>query len=398
MFAASAGAGESPPVILWDSLFDGPATNDDSEAVAVGPDGGVVATGFSCPAPTEFNCFSRTIKYDGATGVILWNVVFSSGVDRDDTTWGVAIGSDGHPVIAGDSCNLAFTACDTRVMKLDGTTGAILWNVTVPSGPNASTGGVAIVAGGHAVVSRSGCDANLSHCAWRVTKLDGATGAVLWNTSFDSRDDDIPERVAAGPDGDPVVVGSSCRGDACIPRVIKQDGASGRMLWETKLPKVLRHGQKKGKVTQGAGVGIGPDGDPVVSVWDFAPQDGSSLVRAVKLDGRHGHQRWNVVLTRSDALPRVVFPRDVGVDSKNNPIVQTQSCIGIDCDWILHLLDGDTGASIWTVTLSPPGNHDQATGLAVGSDDNPVITGADCPTSFDECRFRTVKYQRQPSP
>jgi hypothetical protein len=197
--------------------FDsGPATEDTGFTVAVGPDGNPVVAGTSC-APDSFTaCDFRTIKYDGATGAVLWSVVFNSGGSINDLNFAVGIGADGHPVVGGRTCSGPgyFDACDFRTIKYDGGTGDILWNVTFNSGGGNFDQVIAIAIGpdGHPVIAGSSSPSAFSSDSdFRTMKLDGMTGAVQWNVTFAGPGDfHEGHGVAMGPDGDPVVVGISC--------------------------------------------------------------------------------------------------------------------------------------------------------------------------------------------
>lgn len=155
----SAAAAEDPPTQLWNVTF---SNGDVSEifGVATGPDGNPVVTGISVPS-NRVDHNIRTIKYDAATGSVLWNVTFDSGPGGEDQAYGVAIGPDGNPVVAGFSGN------DVLVIKYDGTTGAVLWNVAPGAGGGNS---VAIRSDGNPFVIATTC--NATECMNRTVKLD----------------------------------------------------------------------------------------------------------------------------------------------------------------------------------------------------------------------------------
>ena len=80
------------------------------------------------PAP----CDIRVVKHDANTGAVIRSVTLdAAGYDEVD---GLAIGADRHPVITGASCAYADSQCDFRIFKLDGTTGTVLWSVTFDGG------------------------------------------------------------------------------------------------------------------------------------------------------------------------------------------------------------------------------------------------------------------------
>jgi len=120
-----------------------------------------MVTGHSCFAA---GCDVRTIKYDGTNGSVLWNVTFDSGGGSDDVGTGVKVGADGHAVLTGFTCPTpGGFSCHLRLMKLDSATGATIFNTTFPSlGPNDGGNGVAIGQDGNPVVAGGSCDGTSS--------------------------------------------------------------------------------------------------------------------------------------------------------------------------------------------------------------------------------------------
>jgi hypothetical protein len=208
---------------------------DAANGTDVGPDGHPVVTGSTC-ATDSSACNFRTIKYDAATGAILWKARFDSGGGRDDEASGVAVGDDGHPVVTGFSCVPDGTACDIRTIKYERATGAIRWNVTFDTGGATNEDrafGVAIGADNHPVVTGLACDAGFTTCLLRTIKYHGVTGAILWKRTFAQRPFEIGFRVTVGPDNNPVVTGLSCAGSFVLRdiRTIRYKAASGEILW-----------------------------------------------------------------------------------------------------------------------------------------------------------------------
>lgn len=191
--------------VLWTITYSTPNQDEVGNAVAIGSDGNPVATGGSCLTDLT-SCNFRTIKYNGSNGAIIWNVVFDSGNDQgleSDEGWDVAVGADGHAVVTGVTC--LEDRCVTRTIKYYGATGMILWNVTFSSGSQRFDGsiGAAIGGDGHPVVTGHSCLLDFSSCDSMTMKLDGASGAILWTVTFDASAVDLSTGVAVGIDGDP---------------------------------------------------------------------------------------------------------------------------------------------------------------------------------------------------
>ena len=301
---------------------------------------------------------------------ILWNV--TSVVENLDVS-DVGFGPDGHPVVAGTVCDSFPTACDFRVVKHDATTGAVIWSITFDGAGFDEAVGLAIGSDGHPVIAGTSCVYAFSLCDVRTVKLDGATGAVLWNATFDSGGHDEGVAIAVGPDGNPVVIGASCPPDftECNALTIKLNGATGAVLWSAIIVESF-----------GTGIAIGQDGHPVGSIFP---------ARTVKYDGASGAVLWDVAFSGSNGI---FFGGGVAIGPDGNPVVSGTTgsdCVSGFCDFLTVKYDGATGAELWSVAFDA-GEFDQGSKVAIGGDGHPVVTGISCAVDLTACGLRTVKY------
>ena len=151
LLVSSRVSAETPPTLLWGVNFD---AGDNSQAFAIGrgPDGQPVVAGVSCAIGTN-DCALRAIRYDATDGSTLWNVTFQSSAGSDGG-FAVAVGADNHPIVAGSSCDGNSGTCTTRLIKFDGATGNIMWNATDSTGHGSNGAyGVAIGTDGHPITA-----------------------------------------------------------------------------------------------------------------------------------------------------------------------------------------------------------------------------------------------------
>ena len=305
---------------------------------------------------------------------VLWNVTSVAGnLDVSD----VGIGPDGHPVVAGTVCDSFPTACDIRVVKHDAPTGAVIWSVTFDGAGFDEATGLAVGPDGHPVITGTSCAYAFSLCDLRTVKLDGATGAVLWTVTFDGGGHDEGAGIAIGPDGNPVLAGNSCMADftGCRARTIKLHGATGAALWNVTY----------GSDSFATRIAIGADGHPVESMFP---------ARVVKYHGVSGALLWDVAYNGSHGLG---FPSGVAIGPDGNPIVSGTSESGdcssdvSTCDFRTVKYDGATGAELWSVAFDT-GGFDQGATVAVGGDGHAVVTGISCTADLTACGLRTVKH------
>jgi outer membrane protein assembly factor BamB len=147
----------------------------------------------------------RTVKYDGRTGAVLWNVTFADPGGKNLYLVGVAVGADGDPVVVGffqdDSCAPGII-CRPFAVKYDGSSGAVRWTTELSGFP--SWAAVAVDDDRHLAWTLSDCDPDLLKCDIKTARLDGSTGALVWSTTFSSGGSEIPSGNAVTPEGHPV--------------------------------------------------------------------------------------------------------------------------------------------------------------------------------------------------
>jgi len=369
-----AGATQPLPTILWYVTLDG----GDFGSVAVGPDGNPVVAGQSGGS-------FHTVKRDGNTGALLWSALFPNGINLGAPS--VAIGPDGNPVVTGTTGGGDAGPQDFLTIKYNGTTGEILWTATFDALDVDRAMGVAIGPDGHPVVTGISCGPsfNSPSCDFRTIKYDGSSGTILWNVTYDSGGQDFARGVTVASDGDVFVVGASNFVDVVT---IKYDGGgNGTLIWTaTYNNTTFGTGEE-----QGWGIAVGLDGNPVVT--GNSRVGSNQNVRTVKLDGSTGAILWNTVFDSGAGEEA----KGVAVGLDGNPVVtgSVNPTGGVDADNFLTIKHhGSTGAILWNVTFDTEGK-DVASGVAVGPDGNPVVTGTTRQSAFSGFDFLTIKYLQQ---
>ena len=177
-------------------------------------------------------------KYSSADGSLLWS--YTAGATS--TLWAVAVDASGDAYVSGQVLEGNVFPPNTRqfVARISGATGAVIWEARgIPGEPatNADTGGVDIV------LDSAGNPMVLGFLRGyaAVTKYSAGNGAILWSASqatdaaFASQ---RPFGILASPDGN--LVGLTFYGDP--PRttpgsvLFKLDGSTGARIWQTSMP------------------------------------------------------------------------------------------------------------------------------------------------------------------
>jgi hypothetical protein len=220
---------------LWGPVvFDrGPGTADWPTAIAITPGGDVVVAGISQNSSPPGSSEWVTLKYSGAAGSLIWGPVslpqpFS--ISRDSVA-DLAIDTAGDIVVVGAS--ITDTTQPMTTIKYNGATGAVLWGplTTVQDG---SATAVALAANGDVFVT--GYAFNGPGRDFATFKYRGSDGAVLWGPRFfagSAGDTDLAWAIGLDSAGNPVVAGTTRNAahnkDVAI---VKYDGATGVPLWE----------------------------------------------------------------------------------------------------------------------------------------------------------------------
>lgn len=346
--------------ILWVARAANLLTEGSPKFVAIGNDGNPVVIGnFVDTGEPEIPRAFQIIKYDGATGAVLWSAIFDT--PGDDFANGIAVGLDGNPVVVGSS-DPEEEGADFRIVKYNGMTGAVIWSVTFDSGISESAQAVAIGPEDNPIVVGS------FDSGFRVIKFNGITGAVLWNETFSSDVPEVASAIAVGPDGNPVVAGTSDPfGEASSDfRLVKYDDATGSIIWNVTFDSGAAFGDRASSMA------IGPDNNPVI----IGTADFFSFVRrhTIKYDGATGEIIWNSATVDDFFLLQFLGGVAIGIDG--NPLVtgifedpEGSSIGGIALRTSRY--DGATGSLI-SATDFDTGDAEESSSVAVGPDGNPV--------------------------
>ena len=197
---------------LWEQLVTGTLGADGSNqalAVKVDAAGDVVAAGETTNSDTHLDF--TVIKFDGASGQELWRQVINGSADSNDVANAVAIDAAGDVIAAGVIRNTGSDA-DFPVVKLNGTTGEVLWRaVTSDSGsPNDTASAVTVDDAGNVAAAGRIINSN-SPPDFAVIKFDGETGDELWRQILNGtlNDDDEAFAVLVDAAGNIIAAGTT---------------------------------------------------------------------------------------------------------------------------------------------------------------------------------------------
>jgi len=363
----------STGAIIWEISY-GESSN--TPAIAIGPDGNPIVTSDSDNGQGGLDI--RTAKFDGGTGALLWSNVFNSDWDYDR---GIGLTSNGDPVVIATASNLSGDSF-TRIIKYDGTTGAIILNEALNFDPifyELQARRIAVASDGNLIItgydgeakidlinreviwfsrrgdyyfgnSDSALDANgdLVVTGENTFKLDGATGEILWSlTDFRVT---AERSIAIGPDGKLFVTGPA--------EIIAYNGPVNNILWVARGDDMESSWDASAYANI---IAIGPDNNPVVIGHPYGVED----IRTIKYDGTTGSRIWEATFDSGDSDNDV----SVAVGSDGNPVVAGTTGSGNN---LIIKYNGSTGAIIWNATYNV-NVYGLLRSLSIGPDGNPVI-------------------------
>jgi len=362
----------------WDAstpprFFPSPFDAEFFAGVALQHDDGVIVAGTHGQPDTgdfTWGCKLVVARVVRRTGTVDWRTELDDCGD-DETYVFNPDRSPGDEIVRvdgrGDAVVARFRAGGAllEVVKLDGVSGAVLWQQTVarPGVRNRTTHALALDAAGDVIVGGGDGTNGRRASDLFVAKLDGATGGERWRYELfgpsDDDDDDARNRadaIAVDSAGDVVVHGQlsdeNADGDVvAIPLVAKLSGMDGRELWR-------------------ASDGIAPSADVTVDGAGDVVVAGSGA--AAKLDGGDGAILWRAsVGLVSPATPEPYATHlALAGDGAIAVVAEQPGADGDGSDVAVTTLDGTTGALRWQRMLDSADTHDpvRLTDRAAGVD------------------------------
>jgi len=353
------------PVWTYVDVDGGPLVSAEAAGIAIGPDGNPVMAFTECDG-TGLTCAIVAVEINGTTGAKAWRQKSPAGTSNFAKA--VSIGADGHAVVAGATCSgAASEVCLGKVIKFNGSTGAIIWNVN--RGTNYQMlFGVSVVTGAtstnNVIVTGVQCAATTQTCNFVTTQLSAAAGAQVVNVAYNSSEplnyfSEMAWGVRIGQDADPVVTGVTCLATSCDFRTIKYSSIA--LSATTTFNVTYNSGGVNKDATLGGGVAVANDNRPVIA-GSSCTTDYPNCVGRIRKLTTAGAQLWNVAYGGATTSVQGVA---TGPDA--NPVVAGYECTADDCSSRItkQVLQYTTGASGATVNIAINGDRDIADGARV---------------------------------
>ena len=300
---------------------------------------------------------AKLIKFNGATGSVIWQQDFNRSTDgmKRDTGGHLVLDGRGNIYISTTSYR-PYTGYTGVVAKFDAGSGALLWNVDL--GLVWSHGGamVADSAGDVFITSEYLDEPNMKN--WQTTKLSRLDGSTLWRKTVDGTDHqyDVPTSIGIDVAGNVVVTGSTNERYNGTPvgtisaKTIKYAGIDGSTIWDSNYANFSYPAHLK----------IDANGDVIVA--GSTRIEYKTMAKILKHAGESGDILWETIGTPFDMDYSNI--ETVAIDG-NGQIVTggTQSVIGDNL--VFRRFSAATGARTSEFSLGYGGGYPKL-GISVG--------------------------------
>lgn len=290
----------------------------------------------------------------------------------------VAVDAQGNTYVAGRVTVNPQNGLDFLVEKFDAA-GNLVWVRTLDGGSQFDDFARCLALSSNAVYvtgmtcKESSCDA----ADFLTVKYDAASGAQVWAKLADGPDHlhDQGGCVAVDASGNPFVAGTVWNASPANWQdfmTIKYDPATGAETWRsiatTSPPAAIGFSSDFFGV-----IGVGADGNVVVSGGGDVDNLGTAGLLTVKYDGANGSPLWTHFAT---SISNVV-PHAIVLDAVSNPIVVGETDKFGDPKFFTLKYQGATGGLWWMKNLNyaPAGGDDGAHDVALDVVGNVYVTG-----------------------
>jgi FG-GAP-like repeat/Divergent InlB B-repeat domain len=348
--------------LLWRKNYVGAGNSSDcATSLVVDSIGNVVVTGYTSTSnrtPTSF-----VVKYNGTTGDLLWNVV--TGFTSTSFQFGYI--PSALAIDAADN----IIATNLGTTKYNGQTGAVLWTTRTAISSGAT---------GKAIVVEPNGDVYI--VGQRTTKLASATGAELWSVLTPTETTTVyGNAVRLVGTNELVVTGYTGYGasDSSEIVTVKYSRQTGAVIW---LAKFKPPGLVGGIAND---VSVDLQGNILVTGYltEQAPSYGYKLT-ILKYAG-DGTRQWAALAPLSNTVTGEGsgFGSAVTSDANGNVFVTGYLLIPDNSgrffgnQWITLKLDGALGIEQWRKTFAVPNGQPEGAGVAIMFDsaNDPVVLG-----------------------
>ncbi len=321
----------------------------------------------------------EVLKLDGSSGAVLWRQNVARPGERNSTTHTIAVDPAGDVVVAGGDGTDDRVPSDLFVTKLSGTTGTALWRRELRGPSNSEddarnrADAVAIDASGNVVVHGVLYDVDAERDPLPLPlllALDGTDGHERWRADGMG----VTAGVAFDDDGDVVITSGG--------EVAKRAGGNGTAIWRTRVGDAA-------PAIDSYAAHLALRGETIAVAADAPLVGGEHAVLVTVLDAASGARRWQGTIESADVSgPSRITDRaaGVGIDDAGDVVVAASIVDpGAFSRPLVAAFDGARGGERWRHTFAgTPSAHAGAFDLLVDGTNAVVVGGVGRPGAFSD--------------
>ncbi len=356
---------------LWGNPFDAGFGGNRPASVACDSQGNVIVTGRSNGNGTNFDYL--TIKYSASTGQVMWTARYNNtnnGTNGEDRAVKVAVDFNDNVIVTGSSIDQGKQE-DFYTIKYNGSTGVKIWEQRYNSPGNFADKPTDMFVDDNGDVAVTGVSRIGSNNCFYTAKYNGFTGAVIWSKTYDGAggNDDTGRGVAIDSAGNVLVTGTEINSNGTYAfHTIKYSAANGTVLWSRNFNSA------DSSFFDPAGIVVDADGNAFVT-GSSRPDNFKVTFYTVKYAAANGNTLWEKT---TDAPGGEDLVAKIGIDGAGNPVVTGSSeDEDFDTDFYTIKYNGADGSTLWDRRLKGESDSgdDIPFGLAVDAIGNVAVTG-----------------------
>lgn len=370
--------------IAWRAAFDKSGGQDQATAVVVDGNDNVIVTGF---AWNGLNNDIHTIKYDGATGAVLWHHTLNGAANGNDVSTSIAVDGLNNVYVGGYSQDAAGNNSYIIVKYAPSgvnPAGEPVWT-TIADGAVTGINRVNSITAGSGIVAVTGQSWNGTAMDMLTVVLNATDGEQIWERRYSTgaANSCIGRHVKLDNAGNVIVTGSAHNGTDLDIYTAKYNGAAGTIMWERTCNGAYDD--------EPNGLVIDPSGSVYVTgyTWTLTAQND---FYTVKLDGGSGNVLWEKNFNSTNGNDDITSATGIAIDPVGDLFVTGYTVSDKNYDFQTIKYKKDNGNQLWQASFNgPAGKNDRPIGIALSPSGEVLVAGW-TDTAANDLDIHVIKY------
>jgi len=370
--------------IAWRAVYDNSGGQDQATAVVVDGNDNVIVTGF---AWNGLNNDIHTIKYDGATGAVLWQHTLNGAANGNDVGTSIAVDGLNNVYVggysqdaAGNNSYIIVKYAPTGVNPV----GEPVWTA-IADGAVTGINRVNSITAGSGIVAVTGQSWNGTAMDMLTVVFNATDGEQIWERRYSTgaANSCVGRYVKLDNAGNVIVTGSAHNGIDLDMYTAKYNGAAGTIMWERTCNGAYDD--------EPNGLVVGPNGNVYVTgyTWTLTAQND---FYTVKLDGGNGSILWEKNFNSTNGNDDITSATGIVIDPVGDLFVTGYTVSDKNYDFQTLKYKKDNGNQLWQASFNgPAGKNDRPIGIALSPAGEVIVAGW-TDTAANDLDVHVIKY------